>query len=105
MSQFITYNKSLSISHLSPIGSISLENLIHLGYVLYVFLPSSKRKRGLFMGLSKESELQNGMGLRNHVIEFFVVVVSFLIPKSRYKGPPRTIQLERTNQKPRFFKN
>lgn len=38
------------------------------------------------MGLSKESELQNGMGLRNHVIEFFVVVVSFLIPKSRYKG-------------------
>lgn len=37
------------------------------------------------MGLSKESELQNGMGLRNHVIEFFVVVV-VLIRKSRYKG-------------------
>ena len=42
------------------------------------------------MGLSKESELQNGMGLRNHVIEFFVVVVVVvvvvLIRKSRYKG-------------------
>ena len=56
-----------------------------------MFSPPQVRGKGLFMGLSKESELQNGMGLRNHVIEFFVVVVVVvvvvvLIRKSRYKG-------------------
>ena len=75
MSQFITYNKSLSISIYLLLVPFLWRTLIHLGYVFYMFSPPQVRGKGLFMGLSKESELQNGMGLRNHVIEFFVVVV------------------------------
>ena len=57
--------------YLSPIGSVSLENPNTFGFFI-CFLPPHIRGKGLFMDLSKQSELQNGMGLRNHVIEFFV---------------------------------
>lgn len=76
MSQFITYNKSLSISIYLLLVPFLWRTLIHLGYVLYVFSPEVRGK-GLFMGLSKESELQNGMGLRNHMVNSLLLLFLF----------------------------
>ena len=56
------------------------------------------------MDLSKQSELQNGMGLRNHVIEFFVFFFKSL--SLGIKGPSQdyTARKEQTKN-PDFFKN
>ena len=55
------------------------------------------------MDLSKQSELQNGMGLRNHVIEFFVFFLKSL--SLGIKGPSQdyTARKEQTKN-PDFLK-